>query len=163
MSEPLLSVVEELKNLQISDFSPKMDDAAFWGSNLPISGTKLQNISPGEFSFETHEVFTMDQMGMIQARLDAVGSFHIEDKGEHDQKAHVWEISGKAKTELTEVKILVRLRAKNTGSHLKVGVYLYQLDFDLGILQGFGKDAIYFVARQKIRDFLMNIQMKMKK
>jgi hypothetical protein len=46
---------------------------------------------------------------------------------------------------------------------MKVGIFITRMDYDLGLLEGIGNDAVLFATRLKIREFLEILQKKMPK
>ena len=62
-----------------------------------------------------------------------------------------------------KAKIEARIRAKNLKNSMKVGVYVYKIDFDQALLKGMGREVVIFASRFKIRELFDKIQKQLKK
>jgi hypothetical protein len=154
MAGDLLTVVEEVKNLSFSDFIDNIYDAEFWIPFVPLRDRKIENITNKNFKFEVGDILKMDPMGLLKIDFAANGTIKIVHHEDNGAKGQLWDLV--LDVEHPKSYVTVRVRAREIGSNLKIGIFLKELTFDNSLLVGFGIDAVYFVARVKIRDFLIN-------
>jgi hypothetical protein len=159
MSEPILTVVEELKGIQLRHFS-RMYDPDFWLPYIPLKNKKIELKGDKIFAFEVGDRVSLDPLNTIVKDFTAKGTMNVKEMGKQGDKGNLWEITAEIMD--PQVNIEVRLRAKDLPNALKIGIFLTKLEFDLGLLDGLGKDAILFAARVKIRDMLQELQKKLK-
>ncbi|MCP4760833.1 MAG: hypothetical protein GY870_03560 [archaeon] len=160
----IITVVEELKGFQYSDFKPHIYDETFWLPLIPLKNKKLEKIGQSEFKFDTKDTIYLDITGTLKVDFEGKGTYKLIDHGDQGSKGCLWEL----KSEVTEPKATVgiRVRVKDLPNNkMKVGIYVYKLDYDSGLLTGlpFGHDAVLFASKSKIRELLSNIQKKLKK
>ena len=153
-AKPILSVVEALEGIHLQDFIADVKKPEFWLPLLPVREKRLTLEQPNEYRFFVAETVKMDPTGTLKYDFTGEGVIHLVDHGNQGNKGRLWEL----KIELEKPKSFVhlRVRARDDGSKLKVGVYLVQLDMDLGAMNGlgFGKDGILFAGRVKIREVM---------
>jgi hypothetical protein len=152
----ILSVVEELKGLQLVHFLPHIYKPEFWLPHIPLRSKKLTEVGDKQYEFMASDVFSLDPLGTIKKDVILEGTINVVDYGAQGDKGNLWELQIDVKKPVSKASI--RLRAKNVGSNLKVGIYVYELELDLGALEGFGRDGVLFAARVKLRDFMQQIQ-----
>lgn len=146
-----LTIVEEFKGIKLSQIVPNIFDPNFWLPFIPLKEKKLNLLENGKkFGFEVKDVIILDMLGTLKQELDAKGQIIIEDKGPQPNQAKMWEIY--VKVENFDAEVWVRIRARDIPTGLKVGIYVYKLRYDWGLLKGFGEDAILFGTRTKLRE-----------
>ncbi len=150
-NKPLLSVIEELENQKLEDFLPHIFEEDFWTPLFPIRMNYFKKSGDQDFEFEVDDNINLDKAGLIVRHLKASGKIHIEDLGIQNKKGNLWEIS--IKMEEPDAFIKVRIRARNIGSGntLKIGIFLIECKFNENLLDGFGKDAVFFAIRINLR------------
>jgi hypothetical protein len=158
MSEPVLTIVEELKGLKLSKFD-NMYDPNFWLPYIPLTQKSIERIGEKQYRFDVADKIALDPLGALVKDFRATGTLEVIDRGNQGDKGQLWEM--KFTVTNPEVIVETRVRAKDVPNALKVGIYITRLDFDAGLMQGFGRDAIYFAARVKIRELLQSVQKKM--
>jgi len=162
MSETaILSIVEELKGLQLGKITQQMYNPSFWLPYIPLKNKTLEEVEPKtKYRFAVSDTILLDPTGTLRQELNAKGDFIVKDLGDQGAKGSAWEIT--VKIEEYKAEAVIRIRAKDTPGALKVGVYLYKMEYDLGLLQGLGKEPILFAIRTKVRELMDEMQKKMK-
>lgn len=161
-SELVLSVVEELKGIKVADFMDRMYEPEFWYPLLPLKQKFIEKVEPFKFQFKMQDSVPLDITGTFKYDILAEGSIDVIEHGfQGDEKGYLWEL----KVEVTkpEAYAEVKVRARDTKDSMKVGIYVYKWEFDLGKLDSrIGKDAVYFAGRFKIRETLEKIRNTLK-
>jgi hypothetical protein len=151
MSDDLiLSVVEELKGIQSSQFIHRIYDPEFWLDFVPFRKKMAGKQSDTHFTYEFEETFFLDLTGTLKYDLHSKGEIHVLEDKETDQ-GRFWKI--KVVSFDPKAIALVNIRLKNTGAGIKVGFYLYEMELDLGALDalGIGREAVIFATRNTLR------------
>jgi hypothetical protein len=162
MSESaILSIVEELKGLQLGKITQHMYDPTFWLPYIPLKNKTLEMVEPNKkYQFVVSDTIILDPTGTLRQEMNAKGEFTVKDLGDQGAKGSAWEIV--LKIEEYKAEAIIRIRAKDVAGSLKVGIYLYKLEYDMGLLQGIGKDPILFAIRTKVRELMDDMQRKLK-
>jgi len=156
MTEPILTVVEELKGFSMRALASRMYDPSFWLPYIPLAKKSFIQIHPKQYAFEIGDRFALDPLNTIVQDFQAKGTLSVQEGEPQGEKGSLWDLHFSIPE--PQVLVQVRIRAKDLPNGIKVGIYVTQLKYDLGLLHGVGQDAILFAARVKIRDFLMNMQ-----
>jgi hypothetical protein len=103
----------------------------------------------------------LDLTGLLKVDFKSEGIIKVIDSGNQGEKGYLWDIF----VDVLEpkAKVEARIRAKNLKDSMKVGVYVYKLDFDQSLLKGMGRDVVIFASRFKIRELFDKIQKQFKK
>lgn len=146
----LLSVVEELKGIQSSQFIDYIYDPEFWLDFIPFRRKMAGKISETLFNYEFKETFNLDPTGTLSYDLHSKGEVEILEDSQ-TEKGRFWKL--KVVSKEPEAIALVNVRLKEISEGLKVGFYLYELQLDLGELNslGFGREAVLFATRASLR------------
>ena len=159
-SKPILTVVEELKGLQIEDFND-MYNPDFWLPFIPMRDKKLDLIADKTYHFKVVDTIKLDPLGAITKDFIGVGQVANTSHEDQGTKGQLWVLNFSLEKPLSKVE--VRIRARNLPGALKVGIFVQKLEFDNNLLQGFGLDGVLFAARVKIRDLTRDIHKKLLK
>ncbi len=161
--KPVLSVVEELKGINLEDFIEKIYDPEFWYSYIPLRKKKIETIPESQeeihkYTYEVEDTVYMDVTQTLKYDFSSNGKIEVIDKGNQGNKGHLWELD--LDIEHPQSTISLNIRAKNVNQNLKVGFFIYRLDFDMGKLKDlpFGWDAIIFAGRMKLRELLKDFE-----
>jgi len=150
--DPILTIVELLKNQNLSKYSNQIKETDFWKKIVPLKLIKFEKTGNFEFEFEVDDSISLDPSGYIVRDFKTVGNISVTDKGMLSSKGNLWEV----KITLTQPKALVfaRVRGRDVENSLKVGIFVMDIQFDNSLLDGFGRDGILFAVRVKLRDLL---------
>ena len=157
----IFSVVDELKGLQVSDFLDKIYEPEFWLPLLSLQSKKIEKTAPFQFKYEIQDEIQLDLTGLLKVDFKSEGTIKVIDSGIQEEQGYLWDLyidvlEPKAKVE-------ARIRAKDLKNSMKVGVYVYKLDFDHALLEGMGRDVVIFASRFKIREMFDIFQKQFKK
>ena len=157
----IFSVVDEFNGFQVSDFLDKIYNPEFWLPFLSLQSKKIEKIAPFQFKYKIQDNIPLDLTGLLKVDFKSEGTIKVIDSGIQGEKGYLWDIF----VDVLEPKANVeaRIRAKNLNNSMKVGVYVYKLDFDQSLLKGMGRDVIIFASRFKIRELFDKIQKQFKK
>jgi hypothetical protein len=155
--EPILTIVEELKGRQFKDYSSRMYDPNFWLPMIPLKNKQIDVISlKTKYAFSVHDVIELDPLGTLKKELNANGTLEVFDRGQDGTKGMLWEMILLSPNLKAEVH--VRLRVKDIPDAIKIGLFITKLEYDQSLTMGFGRDAILFATRVKLRVFLQEVQ-----
>jgi hypothetical protein len=162
MNEDLiLSVVEELTGIQSSQFVHRIYDPEFWLDIIPFRKKMAGKQSDTHFTYEFEETFLLDLTGTLKYDLHSKGVIHVLEDKETDQ-GRFWKI----KVVSIEPKAIVHvnIRLRDTGTGIKVGFYIYELELDLGALDALriGREAVIFATRNTLRNNISIFYKKMR-
>ncbi|TFG16974.1 MAG: hypothetical protein EU530_11260 [Promethearchaeota archaeon] len=146
----LLSVVEELKGIQSSQFIDEIYDPEFWLDFIPFRQKMAEKISDTLFTYEFEETFILDPTGTLRYDLHSLGKVEVLEDNQTD-KGRFWKIRV---TSLDPHAVaLVNIRMKDLIDGIKVGFYVYELQLDLSKLDalGFGREAVIYATRTTLR------------
>ena len=103
----------------------------------------------------------MDAMKTIPYDFNSEGTIIAEDMGPQGNKGRLWKITIDVKTP-EQAHVEANLRVKDISGGLKVGLFVYKLDFDMGALElvPFGMDAILFAGRLYLREAMRQFEKK---
>ena len=152
MTGPILTIVEHLKNQNLSKYSKLIKEPDFWKPMIPLKLKKFDKTGEFEFYFEIDDTITLDPAGFIVKDYKAKGTISVIDKGLQGSKGNLWEV----KITITNPKaqVIARVRGRDVDNSLKVGIFVMDIQFDNSLLDGFGRDGILFAIRVKLRDLL---------
>ena len=150
--EPKLTIVEHLKNQNLSKYSDQIKETDFWKKIIPLKLKKFEKTGEFEFSFEVDDSISLDPTGYIVRDFKTKGIISVTDKGMQGSKGNLWEV----KIEITQPQayVFARVRGRDVENSLKVGIFVMDIQFDNSLLDGFGRDGILFAIRVKLRDLL---------
>ena len=150
--DPILTIVEHLKNQNLSKYSKLIKETDFWKPMIPVKLKKFEKTGEFEFSFEIDDKISLDPTGYIVRDYKAEGTISVIDKGLQGSKGNLWEV----KITITNPKayVFARVRGRDVNTSLKVGIFVMDIQFDNSLLDGFGRDGILFAIRVKLRDLL---------
>lgn len=150
--DPILTIVELLKNQNLSKYSKLIKETEFWIPLIPLKLKKFEKTGEFEFSFEIDDKISLDPTGYIVRDYKAEGIISVIDKGSQGTKGNLWEV----KITITNPKaqVMARVRGRDVDNSLKVGIFVMDIQFDNSMLDGFGRDGILFAIRVKLRDLL---------
>jgi hypothetical protein len=151
-SDPILTVVELLKNQNLSKYSEKIKEVEFWKKMIPLKLKKFEKTGEFEFEFELDDSISLDPTGYIVRNYKAEGIISVIDKGLQGSKGQLWEV--KITITQPEAHVFARVRGRDVDNSLKVGIFVLDIQFDNSLLDGFGRDGILFAVRVKLRDLL---------
>lgn len=157
----ILSVVEELKGIQSSQFIDDIYRPEFWLDFLPFRQKKAGKTSDTHFTYEFEDTFILDPTGTLKYDLHSKGEVQVLEDKILEKKDRFWKlkiISNEPKASAT-----VNVRLRDTENGIKVGFYLYELVLDLGKLDalGFGREAVLFATRTTLRQNVSLFHRKM--
>jgi len=152
-SDPILTVVELLKNQNLSKYSEKIKEVEFWKKMIPLKLKKFEKTGEFGFSFEIDDSITLDPTGYIVRNYRAEGTISVNDNGLQGSKGNLWEV--KITITKPQAHVFARVRGRDVDDSLKVGIFVMDIQFDNSLLDGFGRDAILFAIRVKLRDMLI--------
>lgn len=157
----IFSVVDEFKGFQVSDFLDKIYEPEFWLPFLSLQSKEIEKTAPFQFKFKIQDNVPLDLTGLLKVDFKSEGTIKVIDSGIQDEKGYLWDIF----VDVLEpkAKVEARIRAKNLNKSMKVGVYVYKLDFDQALLKGMGREVVIFASRFKIRELFDKIQKQFKK
>jgi len=151
-SDPILTVVELLKNQNLSKYSKQIKETNFWKPLIPLKLKKFEKTGEFEFEFEVDDSISLDPTGYIVRDFKAEGAISVIDKGLQGSKGNLWEV--KITITQPQAHIFARVRGRDVNNSLKVGIFVLDIKFDNSLLDGFGRDGILFAVRVKLRDLL---------
>ena len=151
-SEPILTIVEQLKNQNLSEYTNQIKETEFWKKLIPLKLKKFEKTGDFEFEFEVDDSISLDPTGYIVRDYKAEGTISVNDKGLQGPKGHLWEV--KITITQPEAHVFARVRGRDVDNSLKVGIFVLDIQFDNSLLDGFGRDGILFAVRVKLRDLL---------
>ncbi len=151
-SAPILTIVEHLKNQNLSKYSKLIKESEFWIPLIPLKLKKFEKAGKFDFSFEIDEKITLDPTGYLVRDYKAEGIISVIDKGLQGSKGNLWEV----KITITNPKaeVIARVRGRDVNNSLKIGIFIMDIKFDNSLLDGFGRDGILFAIRVKLRELL---------
>ena len=151
-SDPILTVVELLKNQNLSKYSKQIKETDFWKPMIPVKLKKFEKTGEFEFEFEVDDSISLDPTGYIVRDFKTKGNIFVTDNGIQGSKGNLWEV----KITLTQPQayVFARVRGRDIDNSLKVGIFVRNIQFDNSLLDGFGRDGILFAIRVKLRDLL---------
>jgi hypothetical protein len=161
MPEPVLSIIEELKDLSLQKFTNRMYDPNFWLPFIPLAHKKVEQQADKEYYFDVSDRISLDPTNTLIQDFKAKGILQVKDCGMQGDKGNLWELYYDVKD--PKARIEVRVRVKDLPRSMKIGIFITRMDYDLGLLEGIGNDAVLFATRVKIREFLEILQKKMPK
>ncbi|QEE17697.1 hypothetical protein DSAG12_03535 [Promethearchaeum syntrophicum] len=150
--DPILTIVELLKNQNLSKYSNQIKETDFWKKIIPLKLKKFEKTGDFEFIFEVDDSISLDPSSYIVRDFKTAGIISVTDKGMQRSKGNLWEV----KITLTQPQAFVfaRVRGRDVENSLKVGIFVMEIQFDHSLLDGFGRDGILFAVRVKLRDLL---------
>jgi len=151
-SDPILTIVELLKNQNLSKYSELIKETDFWKPLIPLKLKKFEKTGDFDFSFEIDDKITLDPTGYIVRNYKAEGTISVIDKGLQGSKGNLWEVE--IKIIRPQAHVLARVRGRDVDNSLKVGIFVMDIQFDNSLMDGFGRDGILFAVRVKLRDLL---------
>ena len=151
-SDPILTIVELLKNQNLSKYSDQIKETDFWKNIIPLKLIKFDKTGDFEFNFEVDDSISLDPTGYIVRDFKSEGIISVTDKGMQSLKGNLWEV----KITLTQPQayVFARVRGRDVDNSLKIGIFVMDIQFDNSLLDGFGRDGILFAVRVKLRDLL---------
>ena len=159
--KPILTIVEELKGLQMKNFTDRMYDPDFWLPFIPLKSKQITEIIPEQqYHFKVNDIIHWNPTGSLRKELDAEGDLFVNACGQQGNQGFLWEIT--VQVESLQAEVGIHLRVKDLPGALKVGIYIHKLEYYWGLLEGIGRDAVLFAARTKLREFLLDTQKKLK-
>jgi len=152
-SDPILTIVELLKNQNLSKYSELIKETDFWKPMIPLKLKKFEKKGDFEFSFEIDDSISLDPTGYIVRNYKAEGTISVIDKGLQGSKGNLWEVE--IKIIQPQAHVFARVRGRDVDNSLKVGIFVMDIQFNNSLLDGFGRDGILFAIRVKLRDMLL--------
>jgi hypothetical protein len=157
----LLSVVETIPNVKYSLFLENLEKPEFWESISPVKETKLEFQSKGFYTYKGKDRVIIEPITNMHYDFDFTGEIHYEAMSTTPEKGHMFHIEIKVKE--TNGIAKTKIRAKDTPQGLKVGIFLYHLEYVSDSVIPISKDAVLFAARYKIREGIEKIIKKFNK
>jgi len=151
-SEPKLTIVEHLKNQNLSKYSDQIKETNFWKKIIPLKLKKFEKTGEFEFSFKVDDSISLDPTGYIVRNFKTEGIISVTDKGIQGSKGNLWEV--KITITQPQAHVFARVRGRDVDNTLKVGIFVMDIQFDNSLMDGFGRDGILFAIRVKLRDLL---------
>ena len=76
--KPILTIVEELKGLQMKNFTDRMYDPDFWLPFIPLKSKQITEIIPEQqYHFKVNDIINLDPTGSLRKELDAEGDLFV--------------------------------------------------------------------------------------
>ncbi len=151
-SDPILTIVELLKNQNLSKYSELIKETDFWKPLIPLKVKKFEKTGDFDFSFEIDDSISLDPTGYIVRNYKAEGTISVIDKGLQGSKGNLWEVE--IKIIRPQAHVFARVRGRDVDKSLKIGIFVMDIQFDNSLMDGFGRDGILFAVRVKLRDLL---------
>ncbi len=151
-SDPILTIVEQLKNQNLSEYSNQIKETEFWKKLIPLKLKKFEKTGDFEFEFEVDDSISLGPTGYIVRDFKAEGTISVIDKGLQGSKGNLWEV--KITITQPQAHVFARVRGRDVDNYLKIGIFVMDIQFDNSLLDGFGRDGILFAIRVKLRDLL---------
>lgn len=150
--DPILTVVEHLKNQNLSKYSDQIYDIDFWKPMIPLKLKRFDKTGPFSFAFEVDDMISLDPTGYLIREFKVKGTILVIDQGMQGSKGNLWEIY--IETLEPKTHVFARVRAKDVNDYLKIGIFVQKIEFNNDLLDGFGRDGILFAVRVKLREIL---------
>jgi hypothetical protein len=157
-SPALLTVVEFLPGHTLSKYIARIYDVDFWKPLLPLHMPIFEKISPTSFKFQVDDQVILDPTGYLSREFRGEGTIEVTDLGEQGEKGYLWQVKITLildeMTTLTNVLARVRARDDPSNHSLKVGIFLFKLDYPPNLQNSLSQDAIFFGIRVYLRQLL---------
>jgi hypothetical protein len=111
-------------------------------------------VSKQIYEFTVNDQVRLDPTGNLTTKYQAEGSFSIREQSTSPTKGAKWSFKIDVKDPFSIVQGVIR--ARNLRDGLKLGVFIYQLNFEEEILDGYGRSAVMFAIRFYIRKMINN-------
>ena len=157
----IFSVVDELKGLQVSDFLDKIYEPEFWLPLLSLQSKKIEKMAPFQFKYEIQDKIPLDLTGLLTVDFKSKGIIKVIESENQGEKGYLWDLF--IDVSEPKAKVEARIRTKDLKNSMKVGVYVYKLDFDHSLLEGMGREVVIFASRFKIREMFEIFQKQFEK
>ena len=151
----LFSLLEYLP-MSFDEFEKVLFDAKVWEKIAPVEKISANFSAPNVLSSEIQDSISLDPAGLTKINLTVRGDLIFEYKGVDGDKGYLYELYVRNNNYVN--KMDARLRVKNEGSMLKVGIFLQSIEFGSALLdRGLGRDALIVAIKLKIKNLLSNL------
>ncbi len=150
--KPILSVIESIPDRSLDLHDTQIYDPSFWLPYLPLKAKSFLKTDISSYSFHIQDTIILDPTETLKTDYDAKGTLDVHFDENYSKAGAKWtfHINIEDPNALVSGSIL----AKNNGSALKIGIFIYQLDSTAPQFYQFGQDAIFFAIRWYLRKLL---------
>ena len=152
----ILTVVESLQGQKLNLNEEEIYNPDFWRPYLPINASKFQKINENTFEFEINDQIQLDPTGTLNIKYFASGTFQFDLLEVTEEKGGRWAFQIHVNDPLADVSGIIR--ARNLDETLKIGIFIYTLEFDESSLIGYGTGAVMFAIRLYLRRIFQNFR-----
>ncbi len=164
-SPTLLTVVEHLPGHTLAKYITRIYDADFWKPLLPLRTPIFEKISPTSFHFRVDDQVILDPTGYLSSEFRGEGTIYVKDLGDQGEKGYLWEVKITLTLNdlTTPTNILARVRARDDPGlqSLKLGIFVFELDYPHNLRNSLNQDTIFFGIRVYLREFLNKCKLKL--
>ena len=156
----ILSVIETIPGISFSKFNDNIERAQFWQSLSPIKDTTLQLIEKGKYTYHVKDSVVLEPITNFKYYMDFTGEIFYEPMTSTPEKGHAYHLI--VKINETNGIAKARIRAKDTPQGLKVGIFIYELEYENKSGLPITRDMVLFATRYKLREGIDLIAKKLK-
>lgn len=156
----ILSVVETLSGIKWAIFSNNLDNAEFWKNLSPFKNTDLTLVQKGKYTYHIKDTVVLEPITNFTYDLDFTGEILYESMATTPDKGYAFLIT--VKINETDGIAKARVRVRDTPQGLKVGMFIFEMEYTNKSGLPITRDMVLFATRVKIREGMELVGKKLK-
>jgi hypothetical protein len=156
----LLSVIETIPKITFSRFRDNLENAQFWQSLSPVKDTTLELVDKGKYKYHVKDSILLEPITNLKYDMDFTGEIQYESMASTPEKGHAYHLI--VKVNETNGIAKARIRAKDTPQGLKVGIFIYELEYENKSGLPITRDMVLFATRVKLREGIDIVSKRLK-